>query len=193
MAMVKSRRCRSITQARTMPAFYRLFRSTRIGCLAALLLITGATAAEDSLFGGGNRSGLVTSQGFASGDEVLLDVDVAFVPGIRRRGKLIELYWDIAPDYYLYRRQFRLLGPGGEDLTAGAQFSRGLQKDDGYFGRVEIYYHSARASIEQDDIIGTQTRDTAGKLAVSVKYQGCADAGLCYPVQTRTLSLPLED
>ena len=50
----------------------------------------------------------------------------------------------------------------------------GKKKTDEFFGEVDIYYFSTNADIFLENSI-TETAD------FKIKYQGCADAGLCYP------------
>ena len=57
----------------------------------------------------------------------------------------------------------------------------GEPKLDEYFGQVEVYY----------DELEVQILETAGNgkpLSLTVEYQGCADAGICYPPQKKHLS-----
>ncbi len=90
-----------------------------------------------------------------------------------------------APGTYLYREQFGLISltPG---LTLGEpQLPKGLIKHDPTFDKdMEIYHQllSAEVSVKASSV-------STGY--VKVKYQGCADAGLCYPPQTRYLRITL--
>ena len=49
---------------------------------------------------------------------------------------------------------------------------------------MEVYYGSVAALVPV-------ARAATGELDVDITYQGCADAGLCYPPITRTVSLLL--
>ncbi|MBT8139292.1 MAG: hypothetical protein KJP25_05970 [Gammaproteobacteria bacterium] len=114
-----------------------------------------------------------------------LPVDEAFKISLAEEDDELVVIWSIAPDYYLYRHKFGLAWApaGGQPLALdeGTKFSRGLGKTDDYFGHVEVFYHQALARIPRQLLVGEH-----GEL--EVKYQGCADAGLCYPVQSRTLA-----
>src|SRR5690606_25046972 len=59
-------------------------------------------------------------------------------------------------------------------------FQPGTPKDDAYFGPVTVFYNEL--TLEQP-IISTGGND---ELTIQVTYQGCADAGLCYPPKTQT-------
>lgn len=115
------------------------------------------------------------------GQVEFLPVDQAFElqPLERREGKLLVSF-RIADRYYLYRDRFKftLTAPAGAKLGA-ALLPPGLKYKDEYFGEVDIHRETLRAELPY--------RGT-GPVTLSVSYQGCADAGLCYPVQTRTLA-----
>lgn len=135
-------------------------------------------------------AGSQSSSSFASGESDFLDVDEAFDLNLKATASGYLLEWSIAPDYYLYKRQFKIEMVEGEELTPGTQFSRGLQKIDGYFGLVEVYYHSASAKMPKPKSVqGTADNDNINQF-IKVQYQGCADAGLCYPTQIREIRLP---
>ena len=110
-----------------------------------------------------------------------LPVDQAFElqPLEVRDGQLL-VSWRIAKDYYLYRHRlkFSLVEPSGATLAA-ALLPAGEKHQDEHFGETEIYRDRLEARFPLP----------AGKVPVKLKvvYQGCADAGLCYPPQTRTL------
>ena len=122
----------------------------------------------------------------ASGEDEFLDPDVAFVLDAAPAGpEAIEARWNIAEGYYLYREKFRFSAVEGSGATLGEPgFPKGKIKDDEYFGPMEVYYGSVAAIVPV-------THAGAGEVAVDVTYQGCAEAGLCYPPITRTVSLLL--
>lgn len=107
-----------------------------------------------------------------------LPVDWAFVFSWRRRlteDGVDELVarWDVAPGYYLYRHGFR--ADAGEGLAIGQlAIPRGEMRTDEYFGESEIYLGSV-------EIVVPVSRRTATTATVVFGYQGCAEAGLCYP------------
>ena len=125
----------------------------------------------------------------ASGGDEFLDPDVAFVLRAAAAGPgAIEARWDIADGYYLYRDRFRFRASDGSGASLGdAGFPKGKMKDDEYFGPMEVYYHTVAA------FVPVTRAATAGGAAldVDITYQGCAEAGLCYPPITKTVSLLL--
>jgi thiol:disulfide interchange protein DsbD len=68
-----------------------------------------------------------------------------------------------------------------------AQLPDGKEKEDPYFGRMQVYYNSVEAVLQ----VRRGTTEPV-PLTLEIGYQGCADAGLCYPPmkQSVTLTLP---
>ncbi len=90
----------------------------------------------------------------------------------------LRIYWVIADTYYLYRHRFTFsLSDAQGDVPLEVALPAGLQREDEYFGQVEVYY-------DQADILLTPGR-AAGVATLALGSQGCADAGLCYPPQTQ--------
>ena len=128
----------------------------------------------------------------ASGEDEFLDPDTAFVLSATAAGPgVIEARWDIADGYYLYRDKFRFRPAEGSGATLGeAGFPKGTIKDDEYFGPMEVYYGSVLAHVPVA-AAGVAAAAAGAAIDVDVTYQGCAEAGLCYPPITRTVSLLL--
>ena len=133
----------------------------------------------------------LTTQAFALTQEDLLPADKAFKFSSEVVGAdKIKATWEIADGYYLYRKRF-----GFETSTNGLKvsdpvFPTGETKDDPNFGKIEVYHKQVVVEIP---IQRDQTAAQAVDMALKVKYQGCADAGLCYPPQTQNLNLKLAD
>ena len=125
----------------------------------------------------------------ASGEDEFLDPDDAFVLSAAAGPDAVEAHWDIAEGYYLYRDKFRFqAATDGSGLTLGeAGFPKGKVKDDEYFGRMEVYYGSVAVLVPVSRA-GLAPR-AGGAIDIDVTYQGCAEAGLCYPPITKTVSL----
>ena len=126
----------------------------------------------------------------ASGEDEFLDPDAAFVLSAAAGPGAVEARWDIAEGYYLYRDKFRFHAADGSGVTLGeAGFPKGKVKDDEYFGRMEVYYGSVAAFIPVSRADQARHADADGTVDIDVTYQGCAEAGLCYPPITKTVSL----
>jgi len=121
--------------------------------------------------------------------EEFLDPAVAFKPAVRALdGQTLEISYEIAKGYYLYRDKFRF-AVDGESTTLGAPvFPKGKEKDDENFGKVEVYYKTVAIRVPVE-------RNSSGPLPLTLKLssQGCADAGICYPPQSQTLNVELPD
>jgi len=88
---------------------------------------------------------------------------------LRADGQL-ALRWAIAPEYHLYRDRIVLRS---DDTALPAVMPRGKRKYDENFGK-EMETYAGELALQ----LPWQGR-TQGTLVVG--YQGCADAGLCYP------------
>ncbi len=122
---------------------------------------------------------------FALDEKDLLPVDQAFAltATAAERGQ-VQLQFKIAPGYYLYRHRTSVKADPA--FNAGAlQMPKGDKHHDDFFGEVETYRERLQATLP-----GTPT-DAAGTISLEVRYQGCADAGVCYPPQKRVVQVTL--
>lgn len=120
-----------------------------------------------------------------------LDPAIAFKPSARALdGSTIEVSFDIARGYYLYRDKLRFALAGDEATLAATldtpRLPPGKEKVDDAFGRVVVYYREAR-------VIVPVVRRAGGAMSLTLKVtsQGCAEAGICYPPQQQTLAVEL--
>ena len=137
-------------------------------CKFAVALAFGAAPAAAA----GERSWLLEEPEF-------LPVDEAFALSTETAddGALLA-YWDMPQGYYLYRHRFDFTLRNPEAAVLGpAELPPGKAKVDEYFGAVEVYYHRAQARVP--------IRNAQGPVEVGISYQGCAEAGLCYPPERR--------
>ena len=102
-----------------------------------------------------------------------LEPDKAFQFSARQLDpKTIEITYDIAPGYYLYREQFKFAADGA---TLGkAQIPPGKVKWDQTFEKeVETYRNVLKITVP--------VMRASARFRLVATSQGCADAGLCYP------------
>lgn len=118
-----------------------------------------------------------------------LPVEEAFQTSLSTGADGLTLHFDITPEHYLYEKQFRLIWPAGlEDLpelpTFSGSDSQASWHDDPTFGRVKIYRDRVDWTLRLPELSTDQAQrfEDAGSV-LNVRYQGCADAGLCYPPQ----------
>ncbi|KTT54416.1 thiol:disulfide interchange protein [Pseudomonas oryzihabitans] len=109
-----------------------------------------------------------------------LPVDQAFRLEQRRDAEGRPLVrFTIAEGYYLYRQRFAFDADPGL-LTAPVALPPGEPKHDEWFGDVQVYHAGVDIPLPLAPARGGQ---------IKVTYQGCADRGLCYPPETRTLDI----
>ena len=167
-----------------------------------LVLSATSTAITPLVWSQSNFSSNSEPSGFrplAQSEPSFLPVEQAFKVELSEDQEQTTLVWTIAPGYYLYKHKFELLEQNNGEavtLTDEAKFSRGIRKHDDYFGPVEVFYHQATVGVPQAaPQADTQTEAAATTVhqrqdrEIVVKYQVCADAGLCYPVQTTQLTI----
>jgi len=92
--------------------------------------------------------------------------------------------WEIADRYYLYRDKLRFTVKDGAGVSLGKPiFPPGKIKEDPGFGQVEVYFHSVEVRLPVTGGAPGQGFD------LEVGYQGCAEAGICYPPMTKRTAL----
>ncbi|TCT19231.1 protein-disulfide reductase DsbD [Thiobaca trueperi] len=106
----------------------------------------------------------------------------------------IQLTWEIAPGTYLYRELIAVTLEDADGITLGdILWPAGIVKPDsvlpdGQIGEVEIYH-------DRIDLTLPLRRSSSAPVTANliVKYQGCAEIGVCYPPQTQRVTLNLPD
>ena len=89
----------------------------------------------------------------------------------------LRLNWDISPGYYLYRQQMKVeADPVGSPLQVA--WPAGTLKTDETYGESQVYHDKVTVRLTAPDA-----------QALTIGWQGCAEAGLCYPPQTRRVTL----
>ncbi|HEX4240710.1 MAG TPA: protein-disulfide reductase DsbD domain-containing protein [Steroidobacteraceae bacterium] len=111
-----------------------------------------------------------------------LPPDVAFRVGSSVDGTLIHVRWAIADGYYLYRSRIEIKAESPDLSLGGLVLPQGTLKTDPYLGRQEIYERQLDATVPYSRIDAG-----AHPIQIKVTYQGCAEAGLCYPPITKVL------
>ncbi|MBS0194059.1 MAG: protein-disulfide reductase DsbD [Proteobacteria bacterium] len=131
----------------------------------------------------------------------LLPVDQAFTPSAHALGPdRVQIDWGIAKGYYLYRERIHASADAAFGATA-LQLPEGIHKHDPFFGDVQIYHDhvvalltgapSAAPHPNPPPQAGEGVSAGARTVAVTIQYQGCADAGVCYPPQKRVLQVAI--
>jgi len=115
----------------------------------------------------------------APGRSNFIPADQAFVFDFQQNQHDLNLTWQVKEGYYLYRKQVSIT-PAQASVGA-LQLPAGEWHKDEFYGKSEIYRQrlSVPVTVNQADKGATLT----------VTYQGCADAGFCYPPETKIVPL----
>ena len=115
----------------------------------------------------------------------VLSAEDAFLPSITVVDPfMLEIRWDIAPDTYLYKKDFAVSGP--DTIRVGAlQIPDGVVVDDLEFGEVEVFFDSVVMRAPLSRMPDAQTAEFA------LAYQGCKKDSICYPPGVARLSVSL--
>jgi thiol:disulfide interchange protein DsbD len=126
----------------------------------------------------------------ASKQDEFLDPEVAFQLDARADGPdRVRLTWEIAEGYYLYKSRAKVATDNKQvQLGQLSMPTPGVEKTDEYFGTQEVYHIEMVANVPVARSAGGSI-----ELPLDVTYQGCADAGLCYPPTTKRVSVTLPD
>jgi thioredoxin:protein disulfide reductase len=117
-----------------------------------------------------------------SNETDFLPPDVAFRVGARIDQGVLRVRWVIADGYYLYRRKMAVAAESPDLEVADISLPRGTSKTDPYLGTQEVFTQQVEGTVAY------KRRDYgAHPMQIKVTYQGCAEAGLCYPPITKVL------
>lgn len=116
--------------------------------------------------------------------DALLPVDEAFsLTGVTRKNGEIAVGFTIAPGYYLYNHMFKVVADGaGKAEPFALKLPAGETKQDAEFGEVTVQRGVLSVAIKP-------LPNAATPRTLRVRYQGCADVGVCYPPQTRLVAV----
>lgn len=133
-----------------------------------LTLFCASFSAQASLFGSSSpATGKFTS------------VDQAFAFDFSQKNHQLTLKWTIAPGYYLYQHQMKIVAENAQ--LAEFTLPPGIKHHDEFYGDTFIY--------QQALSIPLTLLKVDSDAIVTVTYQGCAEAGFCYPPETRKIPL----
>ncbi|MFP2239591.1 protein-disulfide reductase DsbD [Pseudescherichia vulneris] len=131
-----------------------------------LILLLCSTSAFAGLFDAPGRSNFIPA-------------DQAFAFDFQQNAHDLNLSWQIKDGYYLYRKQIAVTP--AQASVAPIQLPDGEWHEDEFFGKSEIYRHQLTLPV-------TVTEASKGA-TLTVTYQGCAEAGFCYPPETKVVPL----
>jgi thiol:disulfide interchange protein DsbD len=123
----------------------------------------------------------------ASAADELLPVTEAFEYVVSDTGEAFEIDWAIYKHAYLYKSRLSFESGSDAIVLGTAQLPKGLDHEDEFFGKQEIYRDFFFVSIPYT--VNGERPETADLI---IKSQGCDDnIGLCYPPQTWTETVTL--
>lgn len=159
------------------------FLSLACGLLLVCQLANAAESLNDKL---GRFFGNISNS--VSEEEEFLDPDDAFIlTADVIDPHHLQLQWEIADGYYLYRNRFAFTADNQNfSITEQPAFPPGKIKEDPEFGKVEVYFKNV-------SILVPLTRQVLDEKTVnlSVTYQGCKDGEICYPPINKSVPLTL--
>lgn len=150
----------------------RVLRNAMALCLVAFIMLLQPAQAVQSQFE------LPQNDVFAQQNQ-FLPVDEAFQFDFQQQGAELTLKWDIADSYYMYQHRFEV--KSAVKLAEQPQLPPGEAHFDEFFGETTVY----RDSVQITYTLHSATPDQE----FVISYQGCADAGLCYPPTEKTVYL----
>lgn len=158
---------------------YRQIKST-INKVIPLLFITlclsttSYAAGLNSLLNQGSKADI--------GQSDFLKVEDAFEFQSELVSDGIKLTWKIEPFYYLYLERFKFKASNEDTVIGEPKFStNGKAEEDPYFGLVHVIHE------QLDVFLPVTLANGITEDEIKITYQGCAEAGLCYPPKSQTL------
>src|SRR5690554_4106264 len=117
--------------------------------------------------------------GFLQAAVDFLPANQAFKASVVLENQQLLAHWEIAEGYYLYQSQISI--QANEQALQPNFLSQATTKNDPNFGLVDVFYNTLELMASPDLPASLQT--------VELSWQGCAEAGLCYPPRTETFQL----
>ena len=139
-----------------------------LSLIVGLVLLPGTAAAQDSQ----DPLSRVIADLHENSQE-FLPVAEAFEFSLyeKEQTRSLEIAWRIAPEYYLYRDSLKVVG-----AKFSSPLPQGITHTDAYFGTTNIFRRQLLVAVAPE------------ASPIHITWQGCADAGLCYPPHTAELA-----
>ena len=166
---------------------YLLAFTIASGSLFTGLLPTGLTA----LVATGVSATSMSTQAAGLGDlfgnksaaqPKFLSVDQAFQVSTSSKpannGTRLAINFDITPEHYVYKDKIKLTLPAGVTAAPFTFSQKPISIDDPTFGRVPVF---DQTNMVATTILTNSNGKSLDNAAVTIGWQGCAKAGLCYP------------
>jgi len=151
------------------PVFFNLIVSL---VFSLLTLLPAISHAQQSIFD-------TSSSSLFSNDDEFLKVDQAFSFNFDQQNDLLHVNFDISEGYYLYRHQFKFTASNAS--YSNIDLPVGLDHEDEFFGVQQIYKDQLKFTIK--------IKQANENSSITIRYQGCAEKGLCYPPTKQVIAL----
>ena len=140
--------------------------------LTLVTLLPAISHAQQSIFD-------TSSSSLFSNDDEFLKVDQAFSFNFDQQNDQLHINFDISEGYYLYRHQFKFTANNVNYSTIDLPV--GIDHKDEFFGVQQIYKEQLNFTINLVEVDENSS--------ITIRYQGCAEKGLCYPPTKKVISL----
>jgi thiol:disulfide interchange protein DsbD len=109
--------------------------------------------------------------------EKFLSADNAFKFSYELTENKVVVQWIIAEDYYMYKEKIKVTSNKNQVIYNNSNMSV-LKYDEGFEKTMEVYYEIVEISFD---------KNKHGEIII--ESQGCANEGLCYPLQKEKIIL----
>ena len=180
MSLKSAEKSPSLTQNKSSKKSYLLAFAFSAGSLLTGLAATGLTAVPVASQAAG--LGDLFSSDKSATQPKFLPVDEAFQVSSSSKptnnGTRLAINFDITPEHYVYKDQIKLTLPAGVSAAPFTFSQKPISIDDPTFGQVLVF---DQANMVATTILSSSNGKAINNAAVTIGWQGCAKAGLCYP------------
>ncbi|MEC9376224.1 MAG: protein-disulfide reductase DsbD [Pseudomonadota bacterium] len=118
-----------------------------------------------------------------------IPISEAFVPSIKSIDPFtLEIRWEIAPGYYLYKENFSASNPENQVQLGKLILPNGSIIDDLEYGETEVYFNSVVLRLPI-----SRSTPNLQKINIQIDYQGCKEDSICYPPESANLAITLPE
>mgnify|MGYP003603255757 FL=1 len=180
MSLKSAEKSPSLTQNKPSKKSYLLAFAFSAGSLLTGLAATGLTAVPVASQAAG--LGDLFSSDKSATQPKFLPVDEAFQVSSSSKptnnGTRLSINFDITPEHYVYKDQIKLTLPAGVTAAPFTFSQKPVSIDDPTFGQVLVF---DQANMVASTVLSSSNGKAINNAAVTIGWQGCAKAGLCYP------------
>ena len=180
MSLKSAEKSPSLTQNKPSKKSYLLAFAFSAGSLLTGLAATGLTVAPVASQAAG--LGDLFSSDKSATQPKFLPVNEAFQVSSSSKptnnGTRLAINFDITPEHYVYKDQIKLTLPAGVSAAPFTFSQKPVSIDDPTFGQVLVF---DQANMVATTILSSSNGKAINNAAVTIGWQGCAKAGLCYP------------